>query len=70
VQGILIGPGLDGKFVNARRAILDHWFDIETTRQKEKIFDGASLLIQTNPSLWKQLPPAANEFMEKLQIWK
>jgi hypothetical protein len=27
-------------------------------------------LIQTNPALWKKLPPAANEFMEKLQIWK
>jgi hypothetical protein len=49
---------------------LADWFDLNEDTQKEKIFEGASVLVKTNPSLWRNLPPTANEFVERLNIWK
>jgi len=71
VEGMLVGPNIgDEEFINSKRATLKDWFDLNDSTQKEKIFGGASVLIKTNPALWRNLPPAANQFMERLNIWK
>jgi len=36
--------------------------------REDTIFEGASVLIETNPDLWKKLPEVANEFLRNLQI--
>jgi hypothetical protein len=52
--------------MNGRRSQLNSWFNVTSTsisaqkvrtERKKKIMEGAALLIEYNPSLWKTLPP-------------
>ncbi|NOZ44202.1 MAG: hypothetical protein GXP45_03565 [bacterium] len=58
---MLIGSHLD-ELVQSRRSHLNSRFHITDfahadAERREKIFDGASVLIEYNPSLWSDLPP-------------
>lgn len=67
---MLIGGIADSIIVLAqrRRSTLNNWF---TTRNKDSvIFDGASLRIQANPSLWSDMPVLMNELVKAFEISK
>lgn len=57
------------KLWTKRRSILEDFFNVWISRVN-KIYDWASLLIETNTKLWLNLPPGANELVDKLQIEK
>jgi hypothetical protein len=77
---VLIGNDLE-KLVNSRRSHLEHWFTfekdnnnltstdarVEAERRKE-IYEGASVYIEQNPSLWRDMPPGADEFLKTLNV--
>jgi uncharacterized repeat protein (TIGR01451 family) len=72
VNGVLIWDGIDN-LVTKRRSHLNNWFDASVSRvadREDLIYKGASLLIQTNPSLWTNLPPLANELTNQLKLQK
>jgi hypothetical protein len=48
---------VDQSFIDARRAVLDEWFNITTETQEQKVFDAASILLKSTPKEWKVLPP-------------
>lgn len=52
-----------------RRSILEDFFNVWISRVN-KIYEWSSLLIETNTKLWLNLPPGANELVDKLQIDK
>jgi uncharacterized repeat protein (TIGR01451 family) len=80
VYGVLVGNNLDD-LVKSRRSQLEHWFtfkkngsyinvddvDVKAERRDE-IYKGASVYIEQNPSLWRDMPPAADDFLKKFQI--
>jgi hypothetical protein len=53
-----------------RRAVLDQWFNVRSTSQLQKVLLWSSVLIQSNPWLWRNLPPGTDIFNDILQIWK
>jgi hypothetical protein len=72
----LIGDGLD-TLVKARRSQLNTRFyrlwDNENrieAQLRNKIFNGAAVLIEYSPWLRSDLPPAADEFTQTLEIYK
>ena len=83
VYGALIGNNLEA-VVNSRRSHLEHWFTFrqnwitfawgsnEDSRVKaerrDEVYQGASVSIEQNPSLWRDLPPGADEFLRTLNI--
>ncbi len=70
IDGMLIGGIADSitALAQRRRSTLNNWF---TTRDKDGvIFDGASLRIQANPSLWNDMPTLMSELMEVLTVTK
>jgi hypothetical protein len=80
VYGLLIGNDLQ-KVVDSRRSHLEHWFtfrqdwanitvddpEVKAERRKE-IYEGASVYIEQNPSLWRDMPPGADEFLKTLNV--
>lgn len=75
VKGILIGDGVNN-LVENRRSNLNNWFNVNGSekaikiQRRNQIFNGASLLIEYNTDLWKQLPPGAEQFVNLLDIYK
>lgn len=76
VKGILMGDGIND-LVNSRRSQLNTWFYTKSSAEiaikserRNKIFDGAAVLIEYSPSLWSALPPGASEFTEVLNVYK
>jgi hypothetical protein len=76
VKWVLIGDGIDN-LVKARRSQLNSRFyltsDNETSQKaqrRNKIFNGAAVLIEYSPSLRNTLPPWANEFTKALEVYK
>ncbi len=68
---MLVGPGVTSvNFISARRSVLRGWFNLENMSQERKVFDGASVLIKTNASLWNRLPPGADELSEVMVVYK
>jgi ribosome recycling factor len=77
---LLIGNDLQ-KVVDSRRSHLEHWFtfrqdganitvddpEVKAERRKE-IYEGASVYIEQNPSLWRDMPPGADEFLKTLNV--
>lgn len=59
---------------NQRRSVLRNWFNVPTiTKQRDRaeiVKQWGSLTIASNPSLWTNLPPGANELMTALQAYK
>jgi len=56
---------------------LNTWFHIISTNdagkraeRRNKIFDGAAVLIEYNPALRESLPPGMNEFTQVLDVYK
>jgi hypothetical protein len=41
--------------------------DVKAERRDE-IYKGASVYIEQNPSLWRDMPPAADEFLKSLNV--
>lgn len=76
VKGILMGDGIDD-LVNSRRSQLNTRFYTRSSAEiaikserRNKIFDGAAVLIEYSPNLWNALPPGASEFTKVLEIYK
>ncbi|MBU0626854.1 hypothetical protein KKG31_08310 [Patescibacteria group bacterium] len=72
----MIGDGLDN-LVKARRSQLNSRFYLTSdsenriaAQRRNKIFNGAAVLIEYSPSLRSNLPPAADEFTEALEVYK
>jgi len=38
--------------------------------RRNKIFNGAAVLIEYSPSLWNALPPGASDFTKALEVYK
>ena len=82
VYGALIGNNL-GDVVASRRSHLEGWFTfnqngsvlgnnsgeerIKAKRRKD-VYEGASVYVEQNPSLWRDIPPGADEFLKSLNI--
>ena len=78
VKWVLIWSNISN-LMNGRRSQLNSWFNVNyvwwsdqkiRTDRKKKIMEGAALLIEYNPSLWKTLPPWADIFTESLEVYK
>lgn len=76
IKWVLIGKDLD-QLVAQRRSHLNTWFHIISTNdagkraeRRNKIFDGAAVLIEYNPALRESLPPGMNEFTQVLDVYK
>jgi len=67
--------------VNSRRSHLEHWFTFKRNgstitvddsevkaERRDEIYKGASVYIEQNPSLWRDMPPAADEFLKSLNV--
>lgn len=80
VKGALVGDNLEA-VVNSRRSHLEHWFTflqngatitVDNPRVKaerrDEVYQGASVSIEQNPSLWRDVPPGADEFLKTLNI--
>jgi len=76
----LVGNNLDD-LVNSRRSHLEHWFTFKRNgstitvddsevkaERRDEIYKGASVYIEQNPSLWRDMPPAADEFLKSLNV--
>ena len=68
IDGLLVSPQVDELFVNSRRAVLDDRFNITLKSQEQKVFEAASVLLKSDPSVWKMLPPGANSFLRSISI--
>lgn len=44
------------------------WFLTEATSRADNIIEGSSVVIQSNPNLWSNLPPGAKAFLNSLTI--
>jgi len=76
VKWVLIGQNINA-LVAQRRSHLNTWFHITSTNEagkraerRNKIFDGAAVLIEYNPALRQNLPPGMNEFTQVLDVYK
>lgn len=77
VKWVLIGDGIDN-LVKARRSQLNTRFSItnpsnensKAAQRRNKIFNGAAVLIEYSPSLRNTLPPWASEFTKALEVYK
>jgi hypothetical protein len=78
VYGVLVGNDLQ-KVVNSRRSHLEHWFISKQnnatmtdekirTERRDEIYKWASVYIEQNPSLWRDMPPGADEFLKTLNV--
>lgn len=69
IKGVAIGNLTD--VVNARRSELYTWFSGTDPEKRAKIVtNGASVLVDYNPTLRGQLPPGANEFNKALAVYR
>lgn len=77
ISGVLAGNGVLN-LVNARRSALNEWFTIAgrpsratvIATRRNQVYDGASLLIETNTSLWSDLPPGAADLDQLLKVFR
>lgn len=74
IKWLVVWPNLQD-LVNAKRSNLNSWFTTTSfspeeirRERREKIYNGAALLIENNPTLWTDLPPGANELQSSLQV--
>lgn len=72
IKGVAIGDL--SEVVKNRRSELYTWFNAAsskgTAKKKDIVVNGASVLVEYNPSLRGQLPPGAEEFNKALQIYR
>lgn len=69
IKGVAIGDL--SKVVAARRSELYTWFSGTDPEKRAKIVtNGASVLVDYNPTLRGQLPPGANEFNKALAVYR
>jgi hypothetical protein len=63
VKGVLIGDGIDTLVKNRRSQLNSRFYlsseneNAQKTQRRNKIFNGAAVLIEYSPSLWTALPP-------------
>jgi len=76
VNGVLIWNEISDLVKNRRSHLNDRFVvssdneDKIKEQRREKLINGASVLIEYNPSLWTDLPPGAKEFTESLVVYK
>ena len=72
IKGVAIGDLSD--VVEKRRSELYTWFSADSSKGSEKkkdiIVNGASVLVEYNPSLRGALPPGAEEFNKALEVYR
>lgn len=68
ITWLAVGPWLDSAFIQRRRAVLSDRFDVNTMSQEQKVFDGAAVLLKTDPKIRNNLPPWANAFLQQIQV--
>jgi len=73
IKGVAIGDL--SKVVSARRSELYTWFQgngggTAGAEKVQKIINGASVLVDYNPTLRGNLPPGANEFNKALAVYR
>lgn len=72
IKGVAIGDL--SSVMNSRRSELYTWFNassaIGTKKKADIIVNGASVLLEYNPSLWGNLPPGAEEFNKALEVYR
>lgn len=72
IKGVAIGDL--SEVVNHRRSELYEWFSADASKGSEKkkeiVVNGASVLVDYNPSLRGQLPPGAEEFNKALEVYR
>jgi hypothetical protein len=77
VRWVLVGQNIN-QLVAQRRSHLNTWFQIQNpnnaaalrAERRNKIFDGAALLIEYNPALRNSMPPGMSEFTQVLDVYK
>lgn len=70
INWILVGDDLRSLWENKRSVLLGFFNISDSSQRKDKLYDWASLLMQTNTDIWLDLPPWAWELMESLKIEK
>jgi hypothetical protein len=70
INGILLWPTPTDKFIGSRRASLWSWFNIGVTDQISKVYNGASLLLRSNPTIWSNLPDGIASFEGLIDIFR
>lgn len=73
IKGVAIGNLQP--VVDARRSELYTWFKWtgggkKPAEKRDIVINGASVLVEYNPSLWWQLPPGAEEFNKALSVYR
>lgn len=73
IKGVAIGDL--SKVVEARRSELYTWFEgngggSAAAEKTQKVINGASVLVDYNPTLRGNLPPGANEFNKALAVYR
>lgn len=66
INWLLIGWNSENLWKYRRSVLNDYFYGWASI--KKKVFDGASMLINQNPSMWLSLPPGANELMDQLKV--
>ena len=77
IRGALLWQHINA-LVAQRRSHLNTWFQIQNpnnpaalrAERRNKIFDGAALLIEYNPALRNNMPPWMSEFTQVLDIYR
>ena len=76
VNGLLIGPNINN-IVASRRSSLNTWFNSHGTNipsvltdRRNDLYNGASLLIKSNATLWTTLPPGALDLDNVLRVYR
>lgn len=72
IDWFLLWPGVwEDSFVDARRSNMEQWFNITSSTQVDKVYEGASVLMKQNSAGWSRLPLGATKFQEiSTQIFK
>lgn len=70
----LLQPLYPNVYLNSidRQGMLDMKATHNQTQKERRnvLFDGSSVLIKTNPSLWQELPPGAADYWAQLSVTK
>jgi hypothetical protein len=65
----MIGDDLE-ELIDDKRSHLNDWFFTQDDDKYELLINGASLLIEQNPSLWLQSPPGLDELKSVLDVYR
>ena len=80
IQWVVVGDDIVNGLVQTRRSQLNDWFVTKAAiapgpnflqqEQRDKVFNGAAVLIQHNPTLRTNQPPGMEDLMSVLQVYR